>query len=285
MALIVNGQRIEQEQIEQEAERLRPRYEQVFAEMDPEKREAQLWEWSRENVIERVLLSQDAQNHGSEISEEEIDLALAQLKEQYAEPEQLYKAFDVDNDEQLRQELADQLRIERRLEQLCQDLPEPSEQAIRDYYEQHKHEYRTPDQVRVAHIVKYVNWQNNERSAYEAISKAYEEIKNGAGFEEVVDKYTDCADTGGDLGTVLRGQMVEEFEDVVFNLGVGQVSDIFRTRFGYHIAKVYDRKDGEVPLLEHIRGRIVEALKEKMREDAINDFIDSLRSKAKIEEV
>jgi len=130
-----------------------------------------------------------------------------------------------------------------------------------------------------------VNWQTDEETAYNAIKEAQDELKNGAAFEAVVEKHTDCADSGGDLGYVTKGQMVEEFEDVVFNLGDGEVSDVFRTRFGFHIAKVYNRKPAVVPELEEVKGGIVDALEKQMRGEAIDEFIDGLKSKAKIEEI
>ena len=107
---------------------------------------------------------------------------------------------------------------------------------------------------------------------------------NGASFESVVDKYTDCSDSGGDLGFVSRGQMVEEFEDVVFNLGEGQISDVFRSRFGFHIAKVYTRNPATMLSLDEVKDQVTEELREQMRSEAIDKFIDGLRSKAKIEE-
>ena len=156
---------------------------------------------------------------------------------------------------------------------------------MRKYYEENQEQFKSGERLRVAHIVKYVNWQTDEQTAYEAISQAYEELKNGASFEAVVDKHTDCADSGGDLGFVARGQMVEEFEDVVFNLGAGQVSDIFRTRFGFHIAKVYAREPATVAAFEDVKDRITELVKKQMNSEAIDNFIDSLKSEAKIEEV
>ena len=78
--------------------------------------------------------------------------------------------------------------------------------------------------------------------------------------------------------------MVEEFEDVVFNLGVGETSGIFRTRFGFHIAKVYDKKPAAVAELKEVKAQIVETLAQQIREEAVNKFIDSLKSKAKIEQ-
>jgi len=100
----------------------------------------------------------------------------------------------------------------------------------------------------------------------------------------VVGKYTDCADNGGDLGYVARGQLVEEFEDVAFNLNAGQVSDVFRTRFGFHIVKLYDRQPPAIPSLTAIRGQILDEVKEQKKEQALGDYLDGLRSKAVVEE-
>jgi parvulin-like peptidyl-prolyl isomerase len=285
MVLIVNGEKIEDSAIQQEVERLRPDYERVFADQDAKEREAQLLDWSRENMIEKVLISQEAEKNGDKIPPEQVQAALARLKEQYDAPEQLYKDFNAENDEQVRRDIEKQMRVEQRLSQVCKNMPKPSQADLRKYYEENQEQFKSGEGLRVAHIVKYVNWQTDEQTAYEAISRAHEELKGGEAFEAVVDKYTDCADSGGDLGFVTKGQMVEEFEDVVFNLGAGQISDIFRTRFGFHIAKVYSRKPATVAAFEDVKGQITELVKEKMRSEAIDNFIDGLKSEAKIEEV
>ena len=284
MVLIVNGEEVEDSVIKQEVERLRPDYERVFTDQTEEEREAQLLDWSKENVLERVLINQEAKANGEEIPKEDIDSAMANLKEQYADEEQLYKDFGVEDDTKIKEDIEQQLRVQRVMEDVCKDLPKPSKEAIREYYDANKERFTHGEQARVAHIVKYVNWQTDEESAQKAISEAYAELQSGASFEVLVDKHTDCADSGGDLGNVMRGQMVEEFEDVVFNLGVGEVSDVFRTRFGFHIAKVYDKKPATVAELKEVKAQIVESLAEQIREEAINKFIDSLKSKAKIEQ-
>jgi parvulin-like peptidyl-prolyl isomerase len=285
MAFIVNGERIEDSAIEQEVQRLRPDYERVFTDQDPKEREAQLLDWSRENVIERVLINQEAMQNGDKIPPDKVESALAKLKEQYADPQQLYEDFNAQDDEKIKKDIEMQMRVEQRLNRVCSDLPKPSRAALNEYYEQHKERYKRGERVRVAHIVKYVNWQTDEETAYREISQAHEELKNGVPFETVVDKYTDCADSGGDLGFVSRGQMVEEFEDVVFNLGDSQISDVFRSRFGFHIAKAYTREPAVTPSLEEVKDQITEAVGEQMRSDAIDKFIDELRSQATIEEL
>ena len=284
MAIVVNGERIEDRDIQQEIERLRPSYEQVFTDMEPGEREAQLRDWARENVIERVLLRQEARKNGTEIQRADVDAAFTRLREQYEKPEDLHKEFNVETDEQIRDMIELQMKVEHKISSIQATASEPSDAEIRQYYDQNKGRFQSGEQIRVAHIVKYVNWQTDEATAAETVAQAHKEITGGAPFEAVVEKYTDCADSGGDLGYVMRGQMVEEFEDVVFNLSPGQVSDVFRTRFGYHIAKVYDRKPPTIPALKDIRKQIVEAVREQKREQALGDYLDALRRKAVVEE-
>ncbi|HPC96098.1 MAG TPA: peptidylprolyl isomerase [Sedimentisphaerales bacterium] len=285
MTLVINGERIDDREIQREVERLRPRYEEVFAEKDPAEREAQLQEWSRDNVIERVLLRQEATKAEAAIPPEEIEEVFQQLRQQYDSAEALHKALDVDSDEKVRHTIELQMKTERKIGEVCARAPKPSEDQIRRYYEENKDRFRSDEQIHVAHIVKYVNWQTDEDTAMQTMLQAHEQIRGGTPFEVVVGRYTDCADSGGDLGYVMRGQMVEEFEDVVFNLSPGQVSDVFRTRFGFHIAKVYDRRPASIPALKDVKKQVTAEVQEQLREQALGDYLDALRAQATIEEV
>jgi parvulin-like peptidyl-prolyl isomerase len=285
MAVLVNGERIEDSLIHKEAERLRADYDKAFMDMPAQEREAQLLDWSRENVIERTLLRQEVKNNEPEIPEEQLESIIANLKKECKDPGQLYKEFEVQDDEDLKKSVEIIIRTERKLEKLLKDLPKPSNTDIRQYYQQNRERFRSGDQVRAAHIVKYINWQTDELVAYQAIHQADNELKQGAPFETVLEKYTDCKESGGDLGVISRGRMVEEFEDVVFNLGVGQISEVFRTRFGFHIVKVYERYPPATLGLEKVKDQITDILEEQIRQDKIYEFIDGLKQKAKIQEI
>lgn len=74
--------------------------------------------------------------------------------------------------------------------------------------------------------------------------KILEELKKGANFAELAKKYSECPSRkrGGDLGWFGKGKMVPEFEKAAFSLKKGDLSDIVKTQFGYHVIKVTDTK-------------------------------------------
>jgi len=87
-----------------------------------------------------------------------------------------------------------------------------------------------------------------ERMAFEQISNIKNLIDNGADFEDLAKQYSQCpsGQYGGDLGFFGRGMMVDEFEKTAFALDIGEVSEIIRTGFGYHILKLTDKRFNEV---------------------------------------
>src|SRR5207249_8437588 len=133
--------------------------------------------------------------------------------------------------------------------------------------------------------VKNLEEGAEEAVALSSIQKAQEELKAGVSFEELADSYSDCAGNRGDLGWVSRGQMVQEFEDVIFALKENQVSDIFRTVFGFHIAKVYTRKPEGVSDFAEVQESIQAALLRRKQERAVENYLDRLKAKAVIQEL
>jgi parvulin-like peptidyl-prolyl isomerase len=276
MPILVNGQKIDDKDIQAEFQRLRPYYEQTFADQPPKQREKQLLEWSTENIIERTLIQQHATDHPCQVDQKEIDEAFKQASKQY-------KDLNETEIKKIKEQIKLQLKVEQILDEVCKDLSEPAESEIENFYHDNKEHFTSPERIKVSHIVKHINWQSDEISAQQIMHKAHGEIRAGTPFELIVSKYSDCPDRGGDLGYITAGQMVEEFDDVVFNLNPGQTSDVFRTRFGFHIAKLYDRKPSQLPALDQIREKIVNELKNKKREKTIEDFVDDLKSRANIE--
>lgn len=282
MSLTVNSETIDPKLITDEMERLRPDYERAFQDLAESERETQLCAWATENIIERTLLHQHARTADLECSDQQIEQALAQMKQAYEDPQELYNAVDCQDDDQLRVYVDTTLKAEQVLTQIREAVPSPSAEQIERYYREHPDHFQVPERIHAAHIVTHMDWQKDEAAARAQIEQAQEELQAGKPFEAVVEKCSDCPERGGDLGCFARGQMVEEFDDVLFNLGEGQISDIFRTRFGFHIAKVYQRLPAALAPLSEAREQVVQELQEQLQNDAVYAFIDKLKAQAEI---
>jgi len=82
-------------------------------------------------------------------------------------------------------------------------------------------------------------------SGQEECEKLKEQIVGGADFEEVAKEHSQCPSgkSGGDLGVFSPGQMVKEFDQVVFNDEIGKVHGPVKTDFGYHLIEITDREE------------------------------------------
>ena len=275
MAIIVNGQRIEDETIHDEAERMRPEYEKAFADEPPETREAKLQQWARDNAIERVLIEQAAKADTGPLPEEGFQKVLEAAKASEGE---------LKSEEELRQEVDLHLRTQRLMEGVVEGVPESSQEDVAAYYEEHKKEFMAPERIHAAHIVMHVDSGTPPEVAEAKLRDARKKLEAGADFSEVADNDSDCQDPGGDLGWFPRGQMVEEFENTVWQMKPGETSDIFATRFGFHIVRMLDRKAPAPYTMDEVGDHIREHLAAETRDQTIETFLDSLREKATIEE-
>ena len=88
---------------------------------------------------------------------------------------------------------------------------------------------------------------------------------------------------GGDLGNFRRGQMVKPFEEAVFTLRPGEVSDIVETEFGYHLIKVIDKKPETTIAYEDIKDRLEQHLKQEKVQREVSLYVEKLKEKAKVE--
>jgi parvulin-like peptidyl-prolyl isomerase len=272
MAIVVNGQRIEQSEIDAEVEALQPHYEQyVQGQGEP----GQLEQWAKENLVERAIVQQAARAIDVEIPAGQIDEVYQRVREQAGEapPEQVKADIDL------------QMRVDRLMSQGVQDVPEPAEEDLRAAYQEHADQFVTPELVHASHIVKHVDGRTDKKTAYEAILSIQMELAEGKSFEELANRVSDCPGQGGDLGWFPRGQMVEEFENVVFNMKPGEVSDIFLSQFGYHIAKVLERRESQPVPFEQVRDHLATELTRQRQGEAVDDFVDKLKESATIEEV
>jgi len=285
MALYVNGEKVGKSQIAAEVEKLRPQYEQVFADSPEKEREEQLQEWSRENVIESVLLRQAA-DRDVQISDDDIEKAYQSAIAEAGGEKQFYQNFGLspDKKELVSKGMAAQLRLERLVNKITAGAAELGEKDILKYYEENIDKFTIGEMVHAAHIVKHASAETSDDEIRKQMQQVRDKLDTGADFAELAGECSDCPDNGGELGLFGRGQMVQEFENVVFAMQPGEISDVFQSPFGYHIAKVFEKKAAIPCTLEQVREVIVKELGQQGQQKALEVFIDAEKVKAAIEE-
>jgi len=143
---------------------------------------------------------------------------------------------------------------------------------LQSYYQQHRDAYRVPEQVKVSHILIKTplpgpDGKVDEKGVAEAQRRAEDlvkQLKSGAKMEDLAKKYSEdpgSAKEGGSLGWIGRGQTVPEFEKTAFSLPKGQISDLVKSSYGFHIIRVDDKQDAHMKSLDEVKGEIEPALK------------------------
>lgn len=135
---------------------------------------------------------------------------------------------------------------------------------IEEYYNTHLEEFGQLEKRRARHILLKITPDNSE-ARLEEMKKILERARSGEDFEALAREFSEdgSAARGGDLGFFGRGQMVKPFEDAVFSMQPGDISDIVTSRFGHHIIKLEEIRPAEIKPLEEVKQTIETKLKKQ----------------------
>jgi len=289
MALFLNGEEVPEGILQAEAQSLHARFSQLTPDQraqygfDEATLQQRAVEWARENVIERFLLRQEALKDPTPIPDDVFEAAVEQMKKRFGSADKLAQSGM--SEEVIRAEAEAALRLDKLLGTLRSQVKPPKSKDLAAWYRKTPERWQVGESVRAAHIVKHINEETTEEQAREAIDAAKAELDGGANFEELADKVSDCPGNGGDLGWFGHGKMVEEFEEVVFKMEPGDVSDVFKSVFGFHIVKLHEKKPPTTMPLNEVKEQIQREVMQERENKVVEDFVDGLRAKAKIEEL
>jgi peptidyl-prolyl cis-trans isomerase D len=158
-----------------------------------------------------------------------------------------------------------------------------SPQDVQRYYDDNAQQYSTPEQVRASHILLKTEGKNDadvKKLADDLAAKA----KGGADFAALAKQYSEDESNntkGGDLDLFGRGQMVPEFDNVAFALEPGQVSDPFKTSFGYHVVKLMEKRAATSRPLAEVQAQIEDQIKWQRAQDEAQRTADDIAAQLK----
>ena len=144
------------------------------------------------------------------------------------------------------------------------------------YYLENKDRFKTPEKITASHIVLKTE---EEAKAVQAA------LREGKDFLDLAKKRSigPRAAQGGSLGSITRGEMPLEFDQVAFNLSVGSISEFVKTPFGFHIIKVTDHISPTQMEFSEVSERIQQRLQAERQQEAVRAFLEEATTKATIE--
>jgi peptidyl-prolyl cis-trans isomerase D len=165
---------------------------------------------------------------------------------------------------------------------------------LQSYYDQHRDQYRTPEQVKVSHILiktplPGADGKVDEKGVTDAQHRAEDllkQIKGGAKFEDLAKKYSEdpgSAKESGSLGWIGKGRTVPEFEKAAFSLPKGQMSDLVKSSYGFHIIRVDDKQDAHMKTLDEVKDQIEPILKQQKGQQLAQKQAEALLNQARAE--
>ena len=239
-----------------------------------------------DSIIQEELLSQEAKKQSLKIDESELKNNVDQWKNSITKDTTAKEYYEKNGitEEVVTDIFKEQMNISALEANYTKNNP-VTQAEIDKYYNEHKSEY-TNAQVKASHII--IKTQNDDGtemsqdkvdSAKKQIDEIYAKIKAGEDFAKLAKQYSQDAskDAGGDLGFFSKGQMVKEFEEVAFSMKVGEVSEPFKTKYGYHVVKLTDKKEDTTDPKQ-----VKEFLKGTLQQEKFNKYVEELKKAAKI---
>lgn len=219
----------------------------------------------QQRSLQYIQLPLAVVNKGIEVSDQEIILFYTDHKQDYMNTERVKLAY-----------------IELDVNKIIDQIEIPGEDEIITLYEEQSNSFVKPEQRQARHILIQVSADEGDEALAIAKNKAQsvlERINQGEDFAVLAKEFSDdpgSAQQGGNLGFFERGLMEEPFDDVVFSLEEGEVSDLVQTTFGFHVIQLTDIQQEKVKPLAEVRDEIIRNYRTDKAEKLFVDQSDLL---------
>jgi len=210
-----------------------------------------------QNLINQKILLAKAEEDSIEVDERQVDGVLEEqinnMIQRVGSEAELEKQLGMSIGKikrKFREDVKNNLKVERLRATMFQKIT-ISRREVEDFYKSMKDSIpEIKETADISHILLNVKPGGSaEKDALTRIKELQKRIQAGEDFGELCQQYSEdpgSKDRGGELGFIQRGDFVPEFEEVAFMLEPGQISDIVKTRFGYHIIQCIERRGDKI---------------------------------------
>ena len=240
-------------------------------------------------IVDKELLTQEIKKHWDNPDDKQIAEGYENYKKMFRTPENFKKYLESSgmSETQIRGNIAHQEAVKSLLSK--QGDLKVGDKEVQDYYQKNKARYEIKEQVRARHILLKVGAKDPVDKASAQKAKAEEIFKKtqakGADFAALAKEFSEgpTKTRGGDLGFFAKGRMVPDFEKAAFAMKIGTISKPVKTRFGWHIIKVEEKKEGRVRDFKEVKGSITKQIEARKNRTAKAKLLANLKKSGKVE--
>lgn len=277
--ITVNGEPLDPELLQESFQRIKAaeeaRTEASCCERDPE-----FVKQAEDEIIEGVLLAQEAERRIPQPDAEEVRTGMEQTLREWREHGASWDLLE-QRREDIRGEVSAKIRMDRFAESVWQTLPELTEADHRRWYEEHAEDFRTIARAHVLHLVRFPGPQPDED--HRQLCKLREAVHKGDDFAEVARKHTAKEDGKIDLGWIEYERPLNAFEAMLFSLREEEVSPVFFYEQALHLVWIKQLEPERIPPFEEMAEEVAPLVVNDQRRQALAEIATELRKTAKIE--
>ena len=257
-----------------------------------------------EKEIVRELINQQGKKEKLVLDNKMIETELESLRSAYSSGDEFNNALKTRNInlEDIKKSMQIDLNARQLLNAQIKGKINISNEDVKKYYEENKSKFQRPEAYHVRHIlaayfplealrnqtIKELK-KNKEffaRMAEEKIDKVIEELKKGADFKELAKNQSDdesSRETGGDLDYIYKGIFDASFDEAAEKLNPGEISEKIKTRFGFHVIQLIEKKPPELATFDEMKPGIQKHLFLEEAKKQVASYIEDLKQTASIE--
>ncbi len=241
-----------------------------------------------DNIIIDELLSEKAAK--IEIDNKLVEENFSKFKDQFPNEEEMNKMLQQNGQslEDVKKTISDNLRKREWITSRVGDNATVTDAEIQEFYEDNQTTFKQPEMVRASHILITTPDDLTDEQLAEkkqAIDKLKSQLDEGADFAELAKQHSedpDSKDQGGDLDFFTKDRMVPEFANAAFAAEIDTITNPVKSKFGYHLIKVTDRKDARTVPVDEAKSQIEGFLKNQKQQEQVQQLLRALIQQADV---
>lgn len=244
-----------------------------------------------DELIVDKLISRKASS--VEIKDEDLQKEITKVKSQFPN-EEAFKAEMTkagETEASFKDTVKKMMQQQKWMESQVGDKGKVTDADIKKFYDENKKEFEHPELVRASHILIRLPEDADEKTVAEkkkaaqaALDRVTTKKEDFTAVAKEVSEEPGAKESGGDLDFFPKDRMVPEFSTAAFAMKKGDISkEPVRTKFGWHVIKVTDRKDAGTMNFDEVKDQIGSYLEGGKRREAVRGVIDTVRAEAKVE--